>query len=118
MAAARAIIGATAKTAALGRAAIERGADYVGSGAAYATATKSSSVIGLNGVAAVCEAIAPAPVVGIGGITLANALDVIAAGAHGVAVVATLFDTADVEAATRGLAQVVAAAKAEAEAKP
>ena len=81
------------------------GADYVGSGAVYPTATKSSSCIGLEGLSAVCAAIAPVPVVGIGGITVDNAKPVVAAGAKGVAVVSAVFDASDVAAATRELAR-------------
>ena len=51
------------------------GADYVGSGAVYETATKSSSCIGLRGLSAVCEAIKPVPVVGIGGVEHSNGVN-------------------------------------------
>ena len=102
-----AIVGATAKTAELARAAVAMGADYVGSGAVYETTTKSSSCIGLAGLTKVCDAIAPVPVVGIGGVGLSNAPPVIAAGAKGVAVVSAVFDAADVAAATRALVHAV-----------
>ena len=85
-----------------------------GCGAVYPTATKDSSCIGLAGLRAVCDAAAPTtPVVGIGGITLANAAPVVAeGGAAGVAVVSALFDETDVEGATAQLAEAVWAVKA------
>ena len=107
-----AIIGATAKTPELAKRAVAMGADYVGSGAVYQTATKSSSCIGLEGLSAVCAAIHPVPVVGIGGIDHGNARAVVeAGGAQGVAVVSAVFDTKDVQSATEALRQVMCAAK-------
>lgn len=101
-----AIIGVTAKTAALGAAALAAGADYLGCGAVYPTATKDSSCIGLDGLTTVCTAV-DLPVVGIGGITLANAASVVGAGARGVAVVSAVFDAADVAAATTELCRAL-----------
>lgn len=101
------IVGVTAKTPELAREAVAAGADYVGCGAVYPTSTKDSSCIGLPGLAAVCAAIAPTPVVGIGGVVLANAAEVVGAGAGGVAVVSAVFDVADVASATRALRRVV-----------
>jgi thiamine monophosphate synthase len=46
------------------------------------------------------------PVFAIGGITLANARQIIDAGADGVAIVSGVFGSADVEAAARALAQL------------
>jgi len=63
------------------------GAAYIGAGPVWATPTKpdAGSPIGLDGLAAICEAVR-APVVAIGGIDASNARDCIAAGAKGVAV--------------------------------
>jgi thiamine-phosphate pyrophosphorylase len=69
-------------------AAQERGAAYIGAGPVWATPTKedAGSPIGLDGLAAVCEAVT-VPVVAIGGIDASNAASCIDAGAKGVAVV-------------------------------
>lgn len=101
------IIGVTAKTPEMAREAVAAGADYIGCGAVYPTSTKDSSCIGLSGLAAVCAAVAPTPVVGIGGVALANAAEVVGAGAGGVAVVSAVFDTADVASATRALCRAL-----------
>ena len=61
-------------------------------------------MIGLAGLAAVCEAAAPVPVVAIGGIQTRNVAEPIWAGAVGVAVVSVLFGAPDVREATRTLA--------------
>ena len=68
-------------------AAEEQRATYIGAGPVWATPTKpdAGSPIGLDGLAAICEAVR-APVVAIGGIDASNARDCIAAGAKGVAV--------------------------------
>ncbi|MBX6377239.1 MAG: thiamine phosphate synthase [Clostridia bacterium] len=96
------------------RRAAAAGADYVGAGSVFATATKPDAgpVIGLEGLRAICEAVG-IPVIAIGGITAANAAACIAAGAAGVAVVSAVVAAPDVEAATRELAQTVRRAKAE-----
>jgi thiamine-phosphate pyrophosphorylase len=64
------------------------GAAYIGAGPVWATPTKpdAGSPIGLDGLAAICEAVS-IPVVAIGGIDASNAADCLAAGAAGVAVV-------------------------------
>lgn len=126
------ILGVTAATAALAAKAIDDGADYVGAGAVFGTATKNdTSVITTADLVDVCAAAWPAPVVAIGGIKHANChvpllCDDVPAAAEGpgavaapiyrvlpagVAVVSAIFDAADIEAATRELVQVVNAAQ-------
>ena len=65
-----------------------RGAAYVGAGPVWATPTKddAGAPIGLDGLAAICQAVS-LPVVAIGGIDASNAADCIRAGAAGVAVI-------------------------------
>jgi thiamine-phosphate pyrophosphorylase len=64
------------------------GASYVGAGPVWATPSKPDAgpPLGLDGLAAICGAVA-APVVAIGGIDASNAADCIRAGAAGVAVI-------------------------------
>lgn len=75
------------------RAAEQSNATYVAIGPVFATATKRNPepVVGLHGVSA-ARALTSKPLVGIGGITLANAASVIEAGADSVAVISSLLD--------------------------
>jgi len=68
------------------------GADYLGVGPVFGTSTKHDAgpAIGLEGLAAVVRA-TTLPVIGIGGVTIERAPDVLAAGAVGVAVVGAVF---------------------------
>jgi thiamine-phosphate pyrophosphorylase len=83
---------------ALAAAARRAGADHVAFGSVFASATKPAAVrapLALFGDAA---ARAGLPAVAIGGITVENAAEAIAAGAHAVAVITDLFDAADIAA--------------------
>jgi thiamine-phosphate pyrophosphorylase len=66
--------------------------DYLAIGPIFATSTKENPdpVIGLEGLRAVRDAIGEKPLVGIGGITAANAREVIDAGADSVAMISGL----------------------------
>lgn len=77
-------------------AAAERaGADMLVLGTVFASASHpGGATIGLDGVRVVCEAVR-VPVIAIGGITAANAGDVMRAGADGVAVIGAIFDAED-----------------------
>lgn len=67
------------------------GADYVGVGPVYSTASKSDAGTALGAAEAARLITASGlPGVGIGGITVANAREVLDAGAHGVAVLSAL----------------------------
>ncbi len=85
-----AILGVSVKTPAEAAAAAATGADYVGVGAVFATGTKDSSVIGLEGLRAVAAA-SRLPVVAIGGLGPARAGAAVGAGAAGVAAVGAVF---------------------------
>lgn len=63
--------------------------DYLALGPIFQTSTKENPdpVVGLDGLRAVREAIGERPLVGIGGVTLANARQVIDAGADSVAII-------------------------------
>jgi thiamine-phosphate pyrophosphorylase len=80
------------------------GGDYVGIGPIYGSASKldAGNAIGLLGLAHLGSA-AALPAVAIGGITVATAADVVAAGASGVAVIAAIFGASDPEAAAHAL---------------
>ncbi|HEV2835671.1 MAG TPA: thiamine phosphate synthase [Pyrinomonadaceae bacterium] len=67
--------------------------DYIAIGPIFQTSTKEnpSPVVGLNGLRAVRDAIGKLPLVAIGGITPANAEEVIAAGADSVAMISGLW---------------------------
>jgi thiamine-phosphate diphosphorylase len=67
------------------------------------------ATIGLDGVREVCAAVS-IPVIGIGGITVQNAGDVIRAGASGVAVISAIFDAPDPRAAAAELRAAIDAA--------
>jgi thiamine-phosphate pyrophosphorylase len=110
-----AIVGRSVSTPEAAREAEQAGADYLGVGAIYRTTTKdtreSESEIGLDAVRAVREA-TDLPFVGIGGITVKNAGEVVTAGADGVAVVSAIAAAADdPEAAARELREAVASAE-------
>ena len=82
--------------------------DYLAVGPIFATTTKSdtSPVLGLDRLSAVRQAIGAFPLVAIGGITLENARDVIAAGADSVAVISALLSNPlRIQEATRSLLQ-------------
>jgi thiamine-phosphate pyrophosphorylase len=80
------------------------GADYVGAGPAYATATKetSLSVLGPEGIGRIKRAVR-IPVVAIGGIGPANAAALAASGADGVAVISAILGAPDARRAAADL---------------
>jgi thiamine-phosphate pyrophosphorylase len=84
------------------------GADYLGVGPVYGTGTKpdAGAAIGLEGLRrAVTQTLLP--VIGIGGITIERATEVVEAGAVGVAVVGAVFMADDPGAAARRLREVL-----------
>ena len=100
------IIGVSAHNAAEARRAEAAGADYIGSGAAFATSTKETAApIGPEGLRAVVEAVS-IPVVAIGGISRENIGRLEGLGLAGIAVVSALFAAPDVEAAARELSEL------------
>jgi thiamine-phosphate pyrophosphorylase len=84
------------------------GADYVGLGPVYATASKADlgAPIGPDGVRAVVQSVT-LPVVAIGGITTENAAAVIHAGAAGIAVIRSVVAAPDPAAAVADLRRVI-----------
>lgn len=106
-----ALVGATARDPASGRARQEEGASYLGVGPAFATTSKGGlpDPIGVDGVAAVAAAVS-VPVVAIGGVTAAGASDLVAAGAHGVALIGAVARADDPRVAVSAVATAVAGA--------
>jgi len=103
------LVGRTARTADGALAALAEGADHVGYGPVFASATKPLPVAprGLEALAAACEAL-PAPVVAVSGITLGNIGQVAAAGAAAAAVIGDLFDQGDPRPRAEALARAFA----------
>jgi thiamine-phosphate diphosphorylase len=99
----RLIIGASASTVEAARAAVASGADYLGSGPAFATPIKTEKrVIGPAGIAAIAKAV-DVLVFAIGGIDESNVAQVTAAGLRRICVIRAVGDAAEPEAATRRL---------------
>jgi thiamine-phosphate pyrophosphorylase len=104
------ILGVSTHSLEQARRALGDGADYIAVGSMFPTGTKAGfQLVGLDLVRALRPEI-PVPLVGIGGITLDNAEEVIAAGADAVAVISAVVAAHDPEAATRRLLERVRAA--------
>ena len=100
----KAIIGRTARNLDGATAAARAGADYVGLGPIFLTATKAVDhrPLGLEGLSAIAAA-SPLPIVAISGITAENIADIAAAGAHGAAVASGLLTADDIPERARRL---------------
>lgn len=100
------IIGVSAHNPAEAKAALQSGADYLGCGAIFGTATKADvKKLGTDGLAAICRE-KGLPVVGIGGVTADNYREVRAAGADGAAIVSGILAQPDIRATVRAIAKV------------
>jgi thiamine-phosphate pyrophosphorylase len=101
-----AVLGATCRTPA----GVTPAASYFGTGPAYATTTKDGlpDPLGPAGVAAVVRAAGATPVIAIGGVVADRVPALLAAGAHGVAVVAAVAHAPDPERATGELLKALA----------
>jgi thiamine-phosphate pyrophosphorylase len=102
------LLGRSVDTPDQARRAEREGADYVGLGPVYATASKADlgAPIGPEGVRAVVRSVT-LPVVAIGGITTANAAAVIHAGAAGIAVIRSVVAAPDPAAAVADLRRAI-----------
>jgi thiamine-phosphate pyrophosphorylase len=98
------ILGVTAGTVELVRAAQRAGADYVGCNAVFATPTKSDTgaPLGLDGLRRLVAG-SPLPVIAIGGINADNVAEVAATGASGIAVVSAIVAAEDPRTAAKRL---------------
>ena len=104
----QAFIGVSAETVEQAIVAERSGADYLGVGAVYPTLSKpDAGFSGLPGLRSIVQLV-QIPVVGIGGITQERALDVVNAGAVGVAVVSAVMSASDPSVAAREFARTLA----------
>jgi thiamine-phosphate pyrophosphorylase len=89
------------------------GADYIGFGPMFVTGTKDTGYAprSLDAIRGIRKVVA-LPILAIGGITLENVAEVIAAGATAPAVISAVVRTADITAAAAAFRQRVIAAKA------
>jgi thiamine-phosphate pyrophosphorylase len=90
----------------LAQAAQAAGADYVAFGSFFASPTKPAAGRADADLLRAATRVLRIPIVAIGGITAANAPQLIDAGADSVAVLSALFDAADTRAAARALNQL------------
>jgi thiamine-phosphate pyrophosphorylase len=97
------ILGCSARTVERAVYLAGQGADYLGVGAMYATATKSGAeIVGKEKLTEIKQAV-NIPLVAIGGINHANVKEIITAGADAVAVISAILKSGDIEKATRRL---------------
>ena len=97
------IIGASAHSEAEAREAVRQGADYLGCGAVFATATKNDTTpLSREELRRICRCV-EVPAVAIGGITEANCMELAASGIAGIAVVSSIFAAEDKRTAARRL---------------
>ena len=100
------LIGVSAHNPTEAKAALQSGADYLGCGAVFGTATKADvKKLGTDGLAAICRE-KGLPVVGIGGVTADNYREVRAAGADGAAIVSGILAQPDIRATVEAIAKI------------
>ncbi len=99
------IVGVSTHDLAQVRAAVAGGADYLGFGPVFATATKldPDPVVGLDGLTAAVTAAGAVPVVAIGGIRIEHAGAIAATGAAAACAIGAVNQALDVGAAARAL---------------
>ena len=102
------IIGVTAKTREQALCAQKQGADYLGSGAIFGSATKlDTKKMSMETLDAICDSVS-IPVAAIGGICEENVWQLKGHHMSGAAVVSGLFKTADIAASARALKAAMA----------
>jgi thiamine-phosphate pyrophosphorylase len=101
------IVGVSTHSLAQALAAAEAGADYIGCGPMFQSATKPQEVIPGPALAAEVTRQAGMPVMAIGGITPENAPQVLAAGVRWLAVSGVVCAAADPEAETRRMVEEI-----------
>lgn len=108
------LLGVSVATVQEAEEAVAAGADYLGVGPIFATATKSDagSATGTRLLTDVARTFA-LPLIAIGGITIENAAQVVQAGATGLAVITAVVHAADIAGAARQLRRAAEAASQE-----
>jgi thiamine-phosphate pyrophosphorylase len=102
------LLGVSAKTLKEASSAVKDGADYLGVGDIFGTTSKKDAgePIGLKMLKEISDSVA-IPIVGIGGITKANAGSVIESGADGIAVISAIIGRPDPEKEARELMEII-----------
>jgi len=105
------LVGATVRSGAAAVEAVAAGADYLGVGPVYVSGSKMGlpTPLGLAGLRSVVAAVS-VPVIAISGITADRVPEVLATGAHGVAVIGAVSQASDPRAATHTLLTTLAEA--------
>jgi thiamine-phosphate diphosphorylase len=101
------LLGASADTIETAIRAARDGADYIGFGAVFPTGTKPDARLGGLSLLPEVKRAVSIPVVAIGGIKRSNALEVLRAGADGLAVISDLLEAGDVEARAREFSAII-----------
>ncbi len=106
------LLGVSVKTVSEASRAVRDGADYLGVGDIFGTASKNDAgePIGLEMLKKIAESVA-IPVVGIGGITKVNAASVMESGADGIAVISAIIGKPDPEKEARELLKIIEISK-------
>ena len=105
-----AIIGGTANSVEEAVKVAKQPVDYLGVGPVFGTTSKgdrAAPMLGLDRFAEICSSV-DLPVIGIGSITAERVADVLAAGAHGVAVLSAVVCQEDPQSACRAFADEIA----------
>ncbi|MGC8971884.1 MAG: thiamine phosphate synthase [bacterium] len=102
------IIGASVSSPEEAVLAEKEGADYISAQSIFETSSKEDvKVIGIEGLKAIVK-VSSLPVIAIGGINKHNAIEVIKAGAKGIAVISAVVSKEDVRSATEELKRIIA----------
>lgn len=103
------IVGATAKTPKQAIKAEAEGADYIGVGAVFSSATKTNAIrITIEKLKEICASVT-IPAVAIGGITKENMSEIADGGMKGIALVSAIFASEDIENECKELKKIAEA---------
>ncbi len=101
------VIGISTHSLAQAREAEQQGADYIGFGPIFPTATKDAGVIqGLETLRIIRRSIG-IPIIAIGGITHTTVTEVVRAGADGVAVISALLSAPDIQQSSEDMLRIM-----------